>query len=62
MSRHVEPTTAHANNTKIWAIRHFCKRHRITKDEERRLTLLFGEFASAAELFYNITRRPRWRE
>ena len=46
--------------TKVWSVTAFCQRHRLDNDEERRLKLLFGEFATACELLHNAQRSPRW--
>ncbi|WP_072642866.1 hypothetical protein [Sinorhizobium americanum] len=47
--------------TKVWNIHDFCRRQRLCQEEERRLTLIFGDFATASELLYNAKRAPRWR-
>ena len=48
--------------TKVWSVASFCKRHRLDKQEEKRLKQLFGDFASAHELLHNAHRGPRWRD
>ncbi len=62
MNGRVEPEAAESMSTRIWAVHDFCKRHRIDKIEEKRLSLLFGAFASANELLHNAVRSPRWRD
>ncbi|WDZ79384.1 hypothetical protein PWG15_28395 (plasmid) [Ensifer adhaerens] len=47
--------------TKVWSVHDFCKRYRLCEDEERRLTRLFGMFATARELLNNAQRTPKWR-
>lgn len=47
--------------TKVWSVHDFCKRHRLCEQEERRLTRLFGMFATARELLNNAQRTPKWR-
>ncbi|PST20680.1 hypothetical protein C7U60_15715 [Mesorhizobium plurifarium] len=47
--------------TKVWNIREFCQRQNLCQEEERRLTRLFGRFATARELLHNARRAPRWR-
>jgi hypothetical protein len=46
---------------KVWSVHDFCKRHRLCEEEERRLTRLFGMFATARELLNNAQRTPKWR-
>ncbi|WP_246802816.1 hypothetical protein [Ensifer sp. ENS02] len=47
--------------TKVWSVHDFCNRHRLCMEEERRLTRLFGLFATARELLNNAQRTPKWR-
>lgn len=47
--------------TKVWSVHDFCNRHRLCEEEERRLTSLFGMFATARELLNNAQRTPQWR-
>ncbi len=47
--------------TKVWNVHDFCLRHRLRDEEERRLTLLFGAFATSRELLHNAKRAPKWR-
>ncbi|HEV7322913.1 MAG TPA: hypothetical protein VGO04_30290 [Ensifer sp.] len=47
--------------TKVWSVQDFCKRHRLCEEEERRLTRLFGPFATSRELLNNAQRSPKWR-
>lgn len=47
--------------TKVWSVHEFCRRHRLCDEEERRLTLLFGAFATSRELLHNAKRAPKWR-
>ncbi|NLS04914.1 hypothetical protein HGP14_16340 [Rhizobium sp. P32RR-XVIII] len=54
-----EATTEAA--TQVWSVTEFCARHRLDTDEEARLLLLFGPFATAFELLHNARRTPRWR-
>ncbi|ARS68801.1 hypothetical protein [Sinorhizobium meliloti] len=48
-------------STKVWNIHVFCRRQRLPQEEEKRLTSLFGDFATASELLHNVKREPRWR-
>ncbi|MBP1884372.1 hypothetical protein [Sinorhizobium mexicanum] len=47
--------------TKVWNIHVFCQQQRLCQEEEKRLTSLFGDFATASELLHNVKRAPRWR-
>jgi len=47
--------------TKVWNIHAFCRRQRLCEEEEKRLTSLFGDFATASELLHNAKRPPKWR-
>ncbi|MCZ4094523.1 MULTISPECIES: hypothetical protein [Sinorhizobium] len=47
--------------TKVWSVREFCRRQHLCQEEERRLTRLFGGFATSSELLHNAKRAPRWR-
>ncbi|MDW9502155.1 hypothetical protein [Sinorhizobium meliloti] len=46
---------------KVWNIHVFCRRQRLPQEEEKRLTSLFGDFATDSELLHNVKREPRWR-
>ncbi|MFQ6163643.1 hypothetical protein [Sinorhizobium meliloti] len=48
-------------STKVWNIHVFCRRERLSHEEEKRLTSLFGDFAEASALLHNVKRAPRWR-
>lgn len=48
-----------ASSTRVWSIKDFCRQYQIDKSEEAKLTRLFGEFATACELRYNVRRTPR---
>ena len=39
----------------------FCRRYRLDETEEKRLTKLFGDFASRHELLMNAQRKPVFR-
>lgn len=58
---HVIDQTGTASLTKVWSVHEFCSRHRIDNVEKDRLLQLFGGFATAAELLYNVRREPRFR-
>ncbi|MBB3453118.1 hypothetical protein FHT86_001374 [Rhizobium sp. BK313] len=45
----------------VWAVKDFCERNQLSSDNEVRLLQLFGPFATAAELRYNVEHRPKWR-
>nr|WP_223217409.1 hypothetical protein [Rhizobium cauense] len=62
MIRAVESHVVEQPRVRMWAVREFCRRHRVDEDEEHRLGQLFGQFASASELLYNASRSPRWRD
>ena len=47
--------------TRVWSVHEFCRRHRLCEEEEKRLTRLFGMFATARELLNNAQRAPKWR-
>ncbi|MET4687400.1 hypothetical protein [Sinorhizobium fredii] len=47
--------------TKVWDIHVFCRQQRLPQEEEKRLTSVFGDFATASELLHNAKRAPRWR-
>ncbi|KQV66184.1 hypothetical protein [Rhizobium sp. Root1220] len=40
----------------VWSVREFVRRHRLDKDEEKRLLTLFGSFATKQELLSNAQR------
>ena len=46
---------------KVWRVSDFVKRYRLPLTEEKRLTTLFGAFASEQELLSNATRTPLYR-
>jgi hypothetical protein len=48
-------------STKVWNIHVFCRQQHLPDGEEKRLTSLFGDFATASELLHNLKRKPRWR-
>jgi hypothetical protein len=47
--------------TRVWAVKDFCERHQLSRENEVRLLQLFGSFATTAELRYNAECRPKWR-
>jgi hypothetical protein len=47
--------------SKVWSVRDFCSSHRLDNEEERRLTTLFGQFATTCELVHNVRRKPKFR-
>ncbi|MGN7754925.1 hypothetical protein [Sinorhizobium sp. 22678] len=47
--------------TKMWSVPEFCRRQNLCEEEKRRLTRLFGRFATARELLHNAKRAPKWR-
>ncbi len=47
--------------TRVWAVTDFCERHQLSRENEVRLLQLFGPFATAAELRYNVEHPPKWR-
>ncbi len=53
----VDPSAA----TKVWCVKDFCAHHRLDDQEEKRLTTLFGQFATTSELVHNVRRRPKFR-
>jgi len=61
LTEHVEPEVAECLSTQILAVRDFCRRYRVTSEEEKHLVTLFGQFATAGELLRNVSRTPRWR-
>ena len=61
MVERVEAEKLSKQATKVWNIHEFCLRQRLCQEEERRLTSVFGEFATASELLHNAKRAPRWR-
>ncbi|MDW9650024.1 hypothetical protein GOB33_18150 [Sinorhizobium meliloti] len=48
-------------STKVWNIHVFCRQQRLPQEEKKRLTSLFGDFATDSELLHNVKREPRWR-
>ncbi|RVI61349.1 hypothetical protein CN187_30180 [Sinorhizobium meliloti] len=48
-------------STKVWNIHVFFRQQRLPQEEEKRLTSLFGDFATDSELLHNVKREPRWR-
>ncbi len=48
-------------STKVSNIHVFCRQQRLPQEEEKRLTSLFGDFATDSELLHNVKREPRWR-
>ena len=60
--QHIDPeNTKDTASKKIWSVAEFAKRHHLDKAEETCLTKLFGQFATAVELQYNVQRKPRSR-
>lgn len=45
----------------VWSVSDFARRHRLDKDEEKRLTTLFGSFATKQELLSNAQRPCSFR-
>ncbi|MBP1850671.1 hypothetical protein [Rhizobium halophytocola] len=45
----------------VFNVSEFCKRYRLDALEERRLRVLFGEFATQHELLMNARREPKFR-
>jgi hypothetical protein len=62
MSTHIrEGDLDTKKSLRIWSVRDYCRQHQIGEADERRMRQLFGHFASAGELLYNVNRNPRWR-
>ncbi|EJL54371.1 MULTISPECIES: hypothetical protein [unclassified Rhizobium] len=60
--QHIDSTAAEPiAATKVWCIADFCSLHRLDRNEEAKLTALFGQFATTGELANNVTRRTRAR-
>lgn len=47
--------------TTMWSVTEFCQGQNLCEEEKRRLTRLFGRFATARELLHNARRAPKWR-
>lgn len=48
-------------STQVLLVRDFCKLHQLCRKQEAKLHQLFGPFATASELRYNVERRYRSR-
>lgn len=59
--KHTYDKAVAATATRVWSVKDFCKRYRVAKAEEEKLVRLFGKFATACELRYNVKRQPRWQ-
>ncbi|WP_027998648.1 hypothetical protein [Sinorhizobium arboris] len=58
----IQPQAANTEvATEMWSVTEFCRRQNLCEEEKRRLTRLFGRFATARELLHNSKRAPRWR-
>lgn len=45
--------------TKVWSVKDYCRRFNVNQVEEKKLVRLFGQYATACELRYNVQREPR---
>ncbi|MBB5577910.1 hypothetical protein GGD50_006566 [Rhizobium paranaense] len=60
--QYVQPKKVnHQTANRLWSVKDFCSQHSLSSKEETRLLQLFGQFATACELRYNTTHKPRWR-
>ncbi|MEK1893276.1 MAG: hypothetical protein AAAB20_08375 [Rhizobium sp.] len=58
MSSHIDTKQIEQEGLRqVWSVRDFARRHRLDKEEEKRLLALFGSFATKQELLANA-RRP----
>lgn len=62
MSSHVD-TQKFENESlrQVWSVKDFARRHRLDKEEEKRLLTLFGSFATKQELLSNAQRPCAFR-
>ncbi|CAN7470661.1 MULTISPECIES: hypothetical protein [Rhizobium] len=57
MSSHIDTKQIeHEGLRQVWSVRDFARRHRLDKEEEKRLLALFGSFATKQELLANAQR------
>nr|WP_028746719.1 hypothetical protein [Rhizobium mesoamericanum] len=57
MSSHIDSTKIENEGLRqVWSVREFAHRHRLDKEEEKRLLALFGSFATKQELLANAKR------
>ena len=57
MSSHIDATKIENDSLRqVWSVSEFARRHRLDADEEKRLTALFGLFATKQELLANAQR------
>ncbi|WP_431320427.1 hypothetical protein [Rhizobium sp. YTU87027] len=57
MSSHIDTKQIeHEGLRQVWSVREFARRHRLDKEEEKRLLVLFGSFATKQELLSNAQR------
>ncbi|MFB2551869.1 hypothetical protein [Ensifer soli] len=62
MTQHSDPSDIDQTACReVISIETFCRKYRIEKAEEERLRLLFGRFATRAELLMNAQRSPVFR-
>ena len=62
MSTHIKEGDLDTRKSlRIWSVSDYCHQQQIGEADERRMRQLFGHFASAGELLYNVNRNPRWR-
>ncbi|OJU06527.1 hypothetical protein DEM27_29220 [Metarhizobium album] len=62
MSYNIDPNVIDVTTLRhVWPIRDFCQQYNLDLENEKRLRILFGEYATAMELLMNIVRRPRYR-
>ncbi len=45
----------------VWSVDEYAKRRGLSEEERRRLSQLFGAFATACELQHNTSQPARWR-
>jgi hypothetical protein len=57
MSSHIDSKQIENEGLRqVWSVREFAHRHRLDKEEEKRLLALFGSFATKQELLANAQR------
>ncbi len=62
MSSHIDATKIENDSLRqVWSVSEFARRHRLDADEEKRLTALFGSFATKQELLANAQRPCQFR-
>ncbi|KWV47886.1 hypothetical protein AS026_12445 [Rhizobium altiplani] len=62
MSTHIKEVDLDTKKSlRIWSVSDYCRQHQIGEAGERRMRQLFGHYASAGELRYNVNKNPRWR-